>query len=171
MNAEDADLEARFAAPSDRDLPPGRHELHREILMNHMLNQPPTREVTPHRERRSWRSHGRLLAAVAAGTALAGGVAGDVIAAGDVPTAPEGPRRGGTPGRRPLPHRVCQRVRHCAGDPGREDPRHRRRAPAKATIALQPSLVRLDLLHDRRLLIPERRETLRGIDGRGVDHF
>lgn len=37
MNAEDADLKARFAAPPDRDLPPGRHELHREILMNHML--------------------------------------------------------------------------------------------------------------------------------------
>ena len=39
MNAEHADLEARFAAPADRGLPPGRHELHREILMNHMLTE------------------------------------------------------------------------------------------------------------------------------------
>ena len=52
MNAEHADLEARFAAPSDRGLPPGRHELHREILMNHMLTesgQAPARHRTPRR--------------------------------------------------------------------------------------------------------------------------
>jgi hypothetical protein len=52
MNAEHADLEARFAAPSDRGLPPGRHELHREILMNHMLTesgQAPTRHRNPRR--------------------------------------------------------------------------------------------------------------------------
>ena len=96
MNAEHADLEARFAAPVERDLPPGRHDLHREILMNHLLNRPPTREAA-HRERPSWRSHGRLLAAVAAGTALAGGVAGYVITAGDVPTAPKAPAAAGRP--------------------------------------------------------------------------
>jgi hypothetical protein len=52
MNAEHADLEARFAAPPDRDLPPGRHELHREILMNHMLTesgQAPARRRRPRR--------------------------------------------------------------------------------------------------------------------------
>jgi hypothetical protein len=52
MNAEHADLEARFAAPSDRGLPPGRHELHREILMNHMLTesgQAPARHRRPRR--------------------------------------------------------------------------------------------------------------------------
>jgi hypothetical protein len=52
MNAEHADLEARFAAPSDRGLPPGRHELHREILMNHMLTesgQAPARHRNPRR--------------------------------------------------------------------------------------------------------------------------
>jgi hypothetical protein len=52
MNAEHADLEARFAAPSDRGLPPGRHELHREILMNHMLTesgQAPARQRRPRR--------------------------------------------------------------------------------------------------------------------------
>ena len=44
--------EARFAAPADRGLPPGRHELHREILMNHMLTesgQAPTRHRNPRR--------------------------------------------------------------------------------------------------------------------------
>src|SRR3984957_5513549 len=52
MNAEHADLEARFAAPGDRGLPPGRHELHREILMNHMLTengQAPARHRRPRR--------------------------------------------------------------------------------------------------------------------------
>ena len=39
MNAEHGDLDARFAVPRERDLPPGRHELHREILMNHMLTE------------------------------------------------------------------------------------------------------------------------------------
>src|ERR1700749_4636238 len=56
MNAEHADLEARFAAPSDRGLPPGRHELHREILMNHMLTesgQAPTGHRPPPRRLRA----------------------------------------------------------------------------------------------------------------------
>jgi hypothetical protein len=101
MNAEHADLEARFAAPVERDLPPGRHDLHREILMNHMLNQPPTREAMPRHgrptQRQSWRGHGRLLAAVAAGTALAGGVAGYVITAGSAPAAPKSPVSDGRP--------------------------------------------------------------------------
>ena len=105
--------------------------------MNHLLNQPPTREATAHRERRSWRSHGRLLAAVAAGTALAGGVAGYVITAGDVPTALRPPpRRDARPPATPPP--VLPAVRHCAGDPGREDPRHAAERLAKATVA-EPS--------------------------------
>ena len=52
MNAEHADLGARFAAPGERDLPPGRHELHREILMNHMLTETdrgPARHRRPRR--------------------------------------------------------------------------------------------------------------------------
>jgi hypothetical protein len=52
MNAEHADLDARFATPRERDLPPGRHELHREILMNHMLTesgQAPARHRRPRR--------------------------------------------------------------------------------------------------------------------------
>jgi len=52
MNAEHADLEARFAAPAERDLPPGRHKLHREILMNHMLTesgQAPAKHRRPRR--------------------------------------------------------------------------------------------------------------------------
>jgi hypothetical protein len=105
MNAEHADLASRFSAPAERDLPPGRHQLHREILMNHMLSQPPTHEATPRHGRRprpaSWRRHGRLLAAVAAGTALAGGVAGYVITAGSAPTAGRAPTAEGSPAGRP----------------------------------------------------------------------
>jgi hypothetical protein len=100
MNAEHADLGARFAAPVERDLPPGRHELHREILMNHMLSQPSGQKAAPREATRpdgrraarpSWRRRGRLLAAAAAGTALAGGVAAYVITAGSAPAAPKAP--------------------------------------------------------------------------------
>jgi hypothetical protein len=70
MNAEHADLEARFAAPSDRGLPPGRQELHREILMHHMLTES---GQAPARHRRSRR---RMLAI--------GGTAGLGIAAAAV---------------------------------------------------------------------------------------
>jgi hypothetical protein len=52
MNAEHADLEARFAAPADRGLPPGRHELHREILMNHMLTESGQAPASRRRSRR-----------------------------------------------------------------------------------------------------------------------
>jgi hypothetical protein len=52
MNAEHADLDARFAAPAERDLPPGRHKLHREILMNHMLTESGQAPVGRRRTRR-----------------------------------------------------------------------------------------------------------------------
>ena len=52
MNAEHADLEARFAAPAERDLPPGRHNQHREILMNHMLTASRQAEPAPARHPR-----------------------------------------------------------------------------------------------------------------------
>ena len=106
MNAEQAEFPApgeaaRFAAPGERELPPGRHHLHREILMNQMLSQPPTRAAArPGRrptQRRSWRGRGRLLAAVAAGTALAGAAAGYVITAGSAPAVPKAPAAAGSP--------------------------------------------------------------------------
>jgi hypothetical protein len=93
MNAEHADLDARFAAPRERDLPPGRHELHREILMNHMLTESGR---APARHRRPRR---RMLAI--------GGTAGFGIAAAAVavtliatstarpPAAPSRPVAGG----------------------------------------------------------------------------
>jgi hypothetical protein len=87
MNAERADLEARFAAPVERDLPPGRHRLHREILMNDLLTQPPPSHPTRPGASRSWRPPGRVLAAVAAGTAVAAGVGAYAITAGDAPAA------------------------------------------------------------------------------------
>jgi len=93
MNAEHADLDARFATPRERDLPPGRHELHREILMNHMLTESGR---APARHRRPRR---RMLAI--------GGAAGFGIAAAAVavtliatstarpPAAPSRPVAGG----------------------------------------------------------------------------
>jgi hypothetical protein len=86
MNAEHADLEARFAAPAERDLPPGRHGLYREILMNHMLTQPPAGKTTRHGGSRSWRPPARVLAAVAA-AAVAAGAAGYAITAAKTPAA------------------------------------------------------------------------------------
>ena len=76
MNAEHADLEARFAAPAERDLPLGRHDVHREILMNHMLSQPPASKATRPGDGRRWRPPARVLAAVAVAAAVAAGAAG-----------------------------------------------------------------------------------------------
>ena len=73
MNAEHADLEAWFAAPAERGLPPGRHELHREILMNHMLTESGQAGPAPAGRRRPRR---RILAI--------GGTAGLGIAAAAV---------------------------------------------------------------------------------------
>jgi hypothetical protein len=92
MNAEHADLDARFATPRERDLPPGRHELHREILMNHMLTESGHAPAKHRRPRR------RMLAI--------GGTAGFGIAAAAVavtliatstarPPAPSRPVTGG----------------------------------------------------------------------------
>ncbi len=80
MNPEHADLEARFAAPAERDLPPGRHERHREILMNHMLSQRPSRRTARQAGPRSWLPPARVLAAVAA-AAVAAGTAGYAVTA------------------------------------------------------------------------------------------
>jgi len=95
MNSEQADLKARFGAPPDRDLPPGRQAQHREYLMSRISNQPPSVAASrtpaaellspwvkgpdhasrssrfPHRPARR-----RLLAAVAGGAALAACAAG-----------------------------------------------------------------------------------------------
>src|SRR5580693_5227958 len=93
MNAEHADLNARFAAPGERDLPPGRHELHREILMNHMLTesgQAPARHRRPRR---------RMLAI---GSTAGFGIAAAAVAvtliatpASRPPAAPSRPQAGG----------------------------------------------------------------------------
>jgi hypothetical protein len=90
MNAEHADLETRFAVPAERDLPPGRHDLHREILMNHMLTQPPASKTTRRDRSRSWRPPARVLAAAAA-AAVAAGAAGFAITAAARPPAANRP--------------------------------------------------------------------------------
>jgi hypothetical protein len=87
MNAKHTHLEARFAAPAERDLPPGRHDLHREILMNHMLAQPSAGDTTRHGGRRNWLPSGRVLAAAAAVAVVAAGAAGYAITAAQTPVA------------------------------------------------------------------------------------
>ena len=86
MNAEHTYLESRFAAPVERDLPPGRHDLHREILMNHMLTQPPASKTTRRGGRRGWLSPGRVLAAAAAAV-VAAAATGYAITAAQAPAA------------------------------------------------------------------------------------
>jgi hypothetical protein len=86
MNAEHPDLEARFAAPAERDLPPGRHDLHREILMNHMLSRPSASTTTGHDGNRNWRP-ARVLAAVATVAAVAVGATSYAITAARAPAA------------------------------------------------------------------------------------
>ena len=74
MNAEHADLDARFAAPGERALPPGRHELHREILMDHMLTESGQAGPAPVRHRRP----GRQILAI--GAAAGFGIAAAAVA-------------------------------------------------------------------------------------------
>jgi hypothetical protein len=88
MNTEHADLNPRFAAPAERDLPTGRHELHRQILMNHMLTQPPPGKTTRHGGSRSWRPPVRVLPAAAAAAVAAAGAAGYAITAAQTPARP-----------------------------------------------------------------------------------
>jgi hypothetical protein len=85
MNAEHADLDVRFAAPGERDLPPGRHELHREILMNHMLTESGQAGPAPARRRRP----GRQMLAI--GAAAGFGIAAAAVAVALVATSTSRP--------------------------------------------------------------------------------
>ena len=79
MNEDRAQLRARFSVPADRDLPPGRHLLHRENLMSQILNEPPGgRRAHDDEAPRGRRPRARRLLAVAAAVSLvtAGGVTG-----------------------------------------------------------------------------------------------
>jgi hypothetical protein len=77
-------LRARFSVPADRELPPGRHLLHRENIMSQILNEPPNGQPgngEPPRDRRpsprrssAWRPSARGLLATAAAMALVAGV-------------------------------------------------------------------------------------------------
>jgi hypothetical protein len=99
MNAEHADLEARFAAPAERGLPPGRHELHREIFMNHMLTESGQDGAAPARHRRPRR---RMLAiGGTAGLGIAAAAVAVTLIATSTARPPAAPPRpvagGGTP--------------------------------------------------------------------------
>ena len=88
MNAEHADLEARFAAPAERDLPPGRHKLHREILMNHMLTESGQAPAKHRRPRR------RMLAiGGTAGLGIAAAAVAVTLIATSTPRPPAAPPR------------------------------------------------------------------------------
>ena len=86
--------------PADRDLPPGRHLLHRENLMTQILNQPPGSSEPPGDRRPSprrspaWHPSARGLAAIAAAVALVAGLgvtAADRLSAHPVHPAPSSP--------------------------------------------------------------------------------
>jgi hypothetical protein len=89
-----------FPVPADRDLPPGRHLLHRENLMSQILNEPPgsqpgigesprNRRPSPRRSRARHPSARGLVAAAAAVALIAGlGVtAADRLSAHPAPPA------------------------------------------------------------------------------------
>jgi hypothetical protein len=93
MTSKHAEMGAWPGAPADRDLPPGRHDLHRENLMNYIRNEhPPTpagrsarlpasaRQLAARTGRHSRR---RQLAAAAASVAVAAGVVGYAMSARD----------------------------------------------------------------------------------------
>jgi hypothetical protein len=88
VNADHADLEARFAAPAERDLPSGRHNEHREIFMEHMLTA--NREAESAAAQRHRRPRRRILAV--SGTAVAviaaAAVAVTVIGTSAAPSRP-----------------------------------------------------------------------------------
>jgi hypothetical protein len=89
VSDERAQMRARFAVPADRDLPPGRHLLHRENIMSQILNEPPDSQPGPSEPSRDshpsprrpsvWRPSARRLVATAAAVAVVAG--GGVTAA------------------------------------------------------------------------------------------
>ena len=81
MSDDRAPLRARFPVPADRDLPPGRHLLHRENLMTQMLNEPPSGQPDPDEQPRkqrrrlsAWHPSPRRLLATAAAVAVVAGL-------------------------------------------------------------------------------------------------
>ncbi len=101
MSDDRAQLRTWFPVPADRDLPPGRHLLHRENLMSQILNEPPGSQPgssEPPRDRRlsprrspAWHLSARGMVAAAAAVTLAAGLgvrAADRLLAHPAPPAP-----------------------------------------------------------------------------------
>jgi hypothetical protein len=94
-----------FSVPADRDLPPGRHLLHRENLMSQILNEPPGSQPgssEPPRDRRlsprrspAWHPSARGLVATAAAVALVAGLG--VTAADRLSAHPAAPTAAAVP--------------------------------------------------------------------------
>jgi hypothetical protein len=93
MTGKDAHLTAWPSVPADRDLPPGRHDLHRENLINQILSQPSADSSRPPAGGTGWHSRRRQMTAAIAGMAVAAGIAGYAISAGGAPrmARPVGP--------------------------------------------------------------------------------
>ena len=85
MTGEHADLTEWAGVPAERDLPPGRHDLHREYLMNSIVSQRPPAHARSHGRPPSGgtrgRSRRRQMAVAAASLAVAAGVVGYTISA------------------------------------------------------------------------------------------
>ena len=129
-----AQIRARFPAPADRDLPLGRHLLHRENLMSQILNEPPGSQPggsEPPRDRRpsprssrAWHPSARGLAAAAAAVALVAGL-GVAAAAGFRPTRPRLPA-------------TAPRLRSSTGSPSWRPPGQRSRSDRTSTSMSRP---------------------------------
>jgi hypothetical protein len=79
MTGKHANLTEWPSVPADRDLPPGRHDLHRETLMNHIRGQRPPAAGRPLAARTGWHSRRRQLAAAIASLAIVAGVVAGVV--------------------------------------------------------------------------------------------
>ena len=86
MTGKHADLTGWPSVPVDRDLPPVRHDLHRENLMNHIRSQRPPGHARSQARGPAggtgWRARRRQTAAAAASVVVAASVVGYAISAG-----------------------------------------------------------------------------------------
>jgi hypothetical protein len=118
VTSELDDLKASFGAPPDRDLPPGRHALHREYLMScivspsargadngaseaERLRLSHSRSSTPGRSsfvRRPARRHMRAFIAVGAAAVVCAGITGYALTRSTAPDAQPAPATARTPG-------------------------------------------------------------------------
>ncbi|HXW43652.1 MAG TPA: CU044_5270 family protein [Streptosporangiaceae bacterium] len=81
MSSKHAGMSEWPSVPADRDLPPGRHDLHRENLIRHIRSERGPEPGTSPAGPAGWRSRRRRLAAAVACAAVVAVVAGYAISA------------------------------------------------------------------------------------------